>query len=104
MKFTIRKMMLAIAVFAIALCVGLSYRRSGNYRRQAQFYAHAGEVAFVRARNVESGAAHLEGYSAEEKRKVVDEARRFAAYASRLKSKYERATFLPSAIPTSLRC
>ena len=61
-------MMLAVAVFTIALYVGLSYRRSGDYRRQAQFYAHAREVALVRARNVESGAARLDGFTAEENR------------------------------------
>ncbi len=46
MRLTIWKMMLAVAVFTIALYVGLSYRRSGDYRRQAQFYAHVGERAF----------------------------------------------------------
>jgi hypothetical protein len=95
MKFTIRRMMLAIAVFTIALYVGLSYRQSGVYRRQAQFYAHAGDVALVRARNVESGWARLDGYTAEERQKAVVQARRFAAYAARMKSKYDRATFLP---------
>jgi hypothetical protein len=95
MRFTIRKMMFAIGVFTIALYIGLSYRRSWDYRRQAQFYVHAREVALVRARNVESGAAHLDGYTAEQKQKAVDQARRFAVYASRMKWKYERAVFLP---------
>jgi hypothetical protein len=95
MRFTIRRMMLAIAVFTIALYVGLSYRRSGDYRRQTRFWADAEDVALVRARNVESGAARLDGYTAEEKQKAVDQARRFAVYSSRLKSKYERAVFLP---------
>ena len=32
----------------------------------------------MRARAVESGASHLDGYTAEEKRRLVDQARRFA--------------------------
>jgi len=95
MRLTIRRMMLAVAVFAIALQVGLSYHRSGDYLRQAQVYARVGAAALVRARNVESGAAHLEGYTVEEKQRVVDQARRFAVYSSRLKAKYERAVYLP---------
>ena len=95
MRITIRKMMLAIGVFTIALYVGLSYRRSWDYRRQAQLYAHAREIALVRARNVESGAAHLDWYTAEQKQKAVDQARQLAVYSSRLKRKYERAAFLP---------
>jgi hypothetical protein len=94
-RFTIRRMMLVIGVFTIALYVGLSYRRSWDYRRQAQFYAHAREVALVRARNIESGAAHLDGYTAEQKQKALDQARQLAVYSSRLKWKYERAVFLP---------
>jgi hypothetical protein len=87
--------MLVVAVFSISLRVGLSYRRSVDYWRQALFYAHARESALVRARAVESGAAHLGGYTAEEKRRLVDQARRFADDSSRLRSKYERAAFLP---------
>ena len=83
MRFTIRKMMLAIGVFTIALYIGLSYRRSWDYRRQAQFYAYAREVALDRARNVEVRAARLKGYTAEEKQKAVDQARRLAVYSSR---------------------
>lgn len=95
MRFTIRRMMLATAFFTLALYVGLSYRRSGDYVRQAQFYAHAREVALARARNVESGAGRLDSESAEEKQKAVDQARRFADHFSRMKSRYERAAFLP---------
>ena len=95
MRLTIRRMMLAVAVFTVAMNLGLSYRRSGDYRRQARFFARASESAVFRARNVESGAARLDGYTAEQKRKVVDQARRFVEYASRLKSKYERAAYLP---------
>ncbi len=95
MRFTIRRMVLAVAAFAIALHVGLSYRLSGYYRRQARFFARAGEAALVRARNIDSGAARLDGYTAEEKQNTADQAKRFAAYCSRLKSKYERAVFLP---------
>ena len=95
MRFTIQRMMLATAVFTIALDIGLSYRRSGNYRRQAQFYAHAGKVALVRARNVESGAARMDGYTAEERRKALDQARRFAIYSSQMRAKYEQAVLLP---------
>jgi hypothetical protein len=95
MRLTVSRMMLAIAIFAIALNVGLSYRRSGDYRLQAQFYAWKGEAALNRAKYVESGAALLDGYTAEEKRRMVDQARRFAAYSSRMKSKYERAVYFP---------
>ena len=95
MRLTICKMMLAVAVFTIALYVGLSYRRSGDYRRQAQFYAHVGERALFRARNVESGWPPWNGYTAEQKQKEVDQGRQFAAYSSRLRSKYERAVYLP---------
>ncbi len=95
MRLTIRRMMLVVAVFTVAMNLGLSYRRSGDYRRQARFYADAGERAVFRARNVESGAARLDGYTDEQKQKVVDQARRFVDYASRLKSKYERAAYVP---------
>jgi hypothetical protein len=95
MRLMIWKMMLAVAVFAIALNVGLSYRWSEGYRRQAQFYAHVGKAALFRARNVESGAARLDDYTAEQKQKAVDQARRLADYSFRLKSKYERAVYLP---------
>jgi hypothetical protein len=95
MRFTIRRMMLAIAVFTIALYVGLSYRRSPDYWRQAQFWAHAKEVALVRARNVESGFARLDYVGVDEKRKALGQATQFAEYSSRLKSKYQRAAFLP---------
>ncbi len=95
MRLTIRRMMLAVAVFTVAMNLGLSYRFSGDYRRQARFFARAGEIAAFRARNVESGAARLDGYTDEQKRKVVDQARRFVEYASRLKSKYERAAYVP---------
>jgi hypothetical protein len=37
----------------------------------------------------------MDGYTAEQKQKAVDQARRFAVYSSRLKSKYGRAVFLP---------
>jgi hypothetical protein len=95
MRFTIRRMMLAIAVFTIALYVGLSYRRSAGYWRQARFWAHAKEVALVRARNVESGFARLDNAALEEKRRALGQATQFAAYSSRLESKYEQAAFLP---------
>jgi hypothetical protein len=95
MRFTIGRMMLAIAVFAVALYVGLTYRLSGDYRRQARFYYQAREVALVRARNVESGAARLDGYTAEERQRALDEARRFAIYSCQMRAKYERAVLLP---------
>jgi hypothetical protein len=95
MRYSIQRMMLAIAVFAIALYVGLSYRLSVDYRRRARFYARVGASALVRARNVQSGAARLDGYTAEQKQRMVDHARRLAEYSSRLKSKYERAVLLP---------
>jgi hypothetical protein len=95
MRFTIRRMMLAIAVFALTLYIGLSYRQSGEYRRQAQFYSKAQKAALVRARNVESGAAILHGYTLEEKKRTVDYARRSAVIFSRLRAKYERAVLLP---------
>ena len=94
-RFTIRRMMLLIAVFTIALYIGLSYRNSGDYWRLAQFYAHAREAALVRARNIQSGAARLDGYTVEQKQRAADQSTQFAAYFSRLKSKYNRAAFLP---------
>jgi hypothetical protein len=94
-RFTIRRMLLAVAVFAVALHLGLSYRLAGEYRRRALFYTRAGETALFRAQNVESGEAHLDGYTAEEKRNVVDQARRFVVYADQLKAKYERAVYIP---------
>ena len=95
MRFTIRRMMLAIAIFTVALYVGLSYRQSAEYWRQAQFWARAQGVALIRARNVESGFARLDDDTAEGKRKALDQARIFAEYSSRLKAKYKRAAFLP---------
>ena len=44
MRLTIRRMMLVVAVFSISLRVGLSYRRSVDYWRQALFYACAREA------------------------------------------------------------
>jgi hypothetical protein len=95
MRLTVRRMMLAVAVFTVALHVGLSYRRSADYQREALFYTRAGEAALERAHAVESGAARLRGYTAEEVQRVADQARRFADYASRQKAKYERAAYLP---------
>jgi hypothetical protein len=95
MRFTIQRMILAIAVFAIALHVGLSYRRSGDYQRQAQFWTRATGAALTRAHNVESGLARLDGDSDEQKQTTAEQARRFAVYCSRLKSKYERAALFP---------
>ena len=95
MRFTVGRMMLAIAVFAVALHVGLSYRLSWDYWRHSQFYSHARKVALVRARNVESGAARLDGYTAEQKQKAVEQARRLAIYSSQMKAKYDRAVFIP---------
>ncbi|MGO9469634.1 MAG: hypothetical protein ACLQIB_38225 [Isosphaeraceae bacterium] len=94
-RLTIRRMMLAIAVFTIALHVGLVYRRSPDHFRQARFWAHKRQVALVRARNVESGAARLNDASVAGKRNELETARRFAEYSSRMRSKYERAVFLP---------
>ncbi len=95
MRLTIQRLMLAIAVFAIALSVGLSYHRSRGFSRQAQFWSHASGVALVRARNIASGAARSDSQTAERKQKAVDQAMHFADYSSRLQSKYERAVFLP---------
>jgi hypothetical protein len=94
-RLTIQRMMLAIAVFAIALAIGLSYHRSRGFSRQAQFWSHARGVALVRARNIASGAARTDSQTPEQKQKAVDQAKQFAAYSSRLQSKYERAVFLP---------
>ena len=88
--------MFAIAVFTIALHVGLAYRRSSpDHFRQARFWAHKRQVALVRARNVESGAARLNDSSVAGKRRELETARRFAEYSSRMRSKYQRAVFLP---------
>jgi hypothetical protein len=96
MRLKIRAMMLAVAVFAITLHVGsTSYRRLVECRRQARFHASAENAAIFRARNIDSGAAKLHGYTADEKQRAADHARRFAAYSSRMKSKYERAVYLP---------
>jgi hypothetical protein len=93
---TTRRWITAVAVFAISLHIGmLLFRRLVEFRSQARFYAHAEKVALFRARNVASGAALLHGNTAEEKRRTVNQARQFAAYAARLKSKYERAAYLP---------
>ena len=94
-RFTVRNLVVVVAVFALSLEVGLAYRRSADYQRQAQFYAYTGGVALFTARNVESGATHLQGYTAAEKWKVVDQARRYASHAARLKAKYERAALVP---------
>ncbi len=94
-RFTVGHLMLAVAVFSFSLHLGLSYRRSGDYMRVARFYARAGEGAVVRARNVESGEALLDGYTSAEKRRVVDQARKFAVHAARMEVKYERAALLP---------
>ena len=88
-------MLTAVAVFAVALNIGLSYRMSGEYRRRALFYTRAGESAKNLAFHVESGETPLVGYTAEEKRKVVDQSREWIAYADRMRRKYEFASYLP---------
>ncbi len=95
MRFTIRRMMLAIAVLIVSMYIGLSYRRSGDYPRQAQFYARLGQAALNRARNFESGTARLDSHTAEQSQNATDQARRLAAYWFRLNSKYEWAVYLP---------
>jgi len=94
-RFTIREMLLAVAVFAVALNVGLSYRKSGEYRRRSLFYTRAGESAENLALHVERGDTRLVGYTAEERRKVVDQAREWTAYSDQMRSKYEFASYLP---------
>jgi hypothetical protein len=66
-----------------------------DYRRQARFYDHARSVALFRARNSESGFARLDGVTVDQKQKALDQARRFAVWCSQLKSKYQRAAYLP---------
>ncbi len=107
-RLTVRNLMIMVAVFALSLEVGLAYRRSWDYyRRQAQFYAYTGGVALFRARNVASGETHLEGYTAEEKQKVVDQARRFASHSARMKARNEWMALVPwplvSRAPTAPR-
>ena len=93
-RLTVRNLMILVAVFALSLQFGLAYRRSwDDYRRLAQFYAHTGGVARFRARNVASG--DLRGYTAEEKRKVVEQARKFASHSARMKAKYEWMALVP---------
>ena len=94
-KFTVGRLMLAVAFFSVGLHVGLSYRRSGEYGRAARFHARAAEMAVIRARDVGSGEANLHGYTDEEKLRVVDQARRFAAYSGRMKTKFEWAALFP---------
>jgi hypothetical protein len=95
MQISIRRLMIAIAVFTMALDIGLSYRLSPSYRRQAAFFARTGQIALVRAGNVESGWLRLEGYSDAQKKKAADQARQFADWCTRMKWKYHRASLLP---------
>src|SRR4051812_35465259 len=94
-RLTIRQMLLAVAIFAVALNIGLSYRMSGEYRRRAQFYTRAGEAASLRAQNVESGVLFMKGYTAEEKQNLIGQAKRLIEYANRMRAKYERAAYIP---------
>src|SRR3954470_21522931 len=94
-RFTIREMLLAVAVFAVALNVGLSYRKSEEYRRRALFYTRAGVGALNLARHVETGETRLDGYTAEEKQRVIDLAKQWISYSDEMKSKYGLAIYLP---------
>jgi hypothetical protein len=94
-RLTVRQLMIAVAVFAFSLEVGRAYRRSGDYRMQAWLYQERERVALRRARDVESGRIHLDGYTAQEKQRFVAQSRRFAAHAARMRAKYEWATYLP---------
>lgn len=95
LRLTVRTMMLAIGVFAVALYLGLlAQRRSADYRHQARFWDHAYRVAVVRARCIESGDLFADR-TAEDKQREVDQAKRFAAHAFRLQKQYQRAVFLP---------
>jgi hypothetical protein len=94
-RITIRRMLLAVAVFAVTLNVGLSYRMSAEYRRRALFFTRAGESTSSLARNVESGVLRMQGYTEYEKRRVVEQARQMIEYAGRMKWKYECAAYLP---------
>jgi hypothetical protein len=94
-SFTIRRLMASIALVAVSLHVGLSYRHSAEYLEMAEFYQKSGKIAEVRARNSESGAAIMNGYSQAEKRAVAPEARRFAAHAARMRIRYLWAAWLP---------
>lgn len=95
MRLTIRRLMLAIAVFAVAMFIGQSYHRSGEYRREAKFYAGVAKRGQILAELVEAGEVRLEGYTAEESRRAVIQARRLADHARRMESKYEFAVYLP---------
>lgn len=94
-SFTMRRLMAFIALVAVSIQIGLSYRHSAEYLEMAEFYQKSGNIAEVRARNSESGAASMDGYSEAEKRAVAPEARRFAAHAARMRSRYLWAAWLP---------
>jgi hypothetical protein len=94
-RFTVRRMMIAVAVFAFSLEVGRAYRRSGDYWEQARLYERLERVALHRARDAEWGRIHLDGYTAQEKQRVVAQSRKLAAYSARMRAKYEWATYLP---------
>ena len=94
-SFTMRRLMAFIALVAVGIHIGLSYRHSAESLEMAEFYRRSGDIAAVRARNSESGAAVMSGYSAEEKQAVVREARRFVAHAARMRSRYLWAAWFP---------
>jgi hypothetical protein len=94
-RFTVGRLMMVVAILAVGLWFGLTWKRSADYRRLAEFYAHQEGVANVRAGNVEKGLTTLPGYSDDERRRFVASGHRVAAHFASLKRKYHRAARIP---------
>jgi len=109
-----RDLMIAVLAFALSLKLGLAYRHSANYWREAEFYARAlvsarytadlleveekpgrEEQAPVIPKGgvvMEVGISNLKG---DERKRTAERSRNFADHLGRMQDRYRRAAFLP---------
>ena len=99
-RFTIRRMMLAVAIIAIVAGVTVLASRQRIYRGRADFYAQLEQAAKLRLRHWVLEAVRLSGQRRSDDRRQLAEymvgySRERASYHARLKVKYGRAARYP---------
>jgi hypothetical protein len=85
-RFTVRRLMIAVAIIGLALALAVMLKRSGEFRALAekQAYYEAGSLAYADDARGEGGDPQR-----------VARGEQMAAYHRALKAKYERAARYP---------
>lgn len=94
-RFRLRTLMIAVALAAALLALGVTAARSRTYRALAEYHAAEEALCLRLVRDYESGRARAINIGPEEMARAADRLGRLATYHASLKRKYASAAARP---------